>query len=579
MTGRFSRAYARASGMPLLVALLVVTFAIAADLAHEAWITAQSQQRGAERAAREFIRFAATNAVDESEATLALALRALFGDLTSSGRAAPRVESLAATAARIRSCRCAPALPARYYFRLSLDSGQLRFVGADTAEPDRVWLRDSVAARARADRRGDDHLALVYHDGPRPRIIAMVRRIVPNDTLIYGVVTDMAEFGDAVFAPVARRRVRAGVVGGATIDSLMRVSVIAPDGRTVYGADPGPLEQRVTMVPRAGHETYLPGVAPVDPVFLLADTVPLGPDYAGLSLDVAVTASDPSPFVTGSVPRSRLVVLLGLLVLMAGLVAAAVFQLRREHELARLRADLTAGVSHELRTPLAQIMLYGETLMFDRTRSERERHAAAEVIVREARRLMHLVENALHFARADRRVLMLSPEAIDVGDLTRDILVSFAPLAWAAQVSLREEIAGATPAIIDGAAYRQILLNLLENAVRYGPAGQTVTVGVLREGSIVRLSVADEGPGVDVADRERIWAPFVRLRSARQGPLGTGIGLAVVRDLTLRHGGRAWVERGASGGARFVVELPAERRALLKDSDHNAGPPPHRIAL
>src|SRR5204863_999426 len=141
-------------------------------------------------------------------------------------------------------------------------------------------------------------------------------------------------------------------------------------------------------------------------------------------------SDDPGALVAGGVPRSRLFALFGLLVLMGGLVVAVVIQLRREHELTRLRADLTAGVSHELRTPLAQILLFGETLMLERTRSERERRAAAEVIVREARRLMHLVENALHFARTDRHLLELSAEVIDIGALTREILVAFAPLAW-----------------------------------------------------------------------------------------------------------------------------------------------------
>src|SRR5206468_1537858 len=142
----------------------------------------------------------------------------------------------------------------------------------------------------------------------------------------------------------------------------------------------------------------------------------------------------------------RLFALFGLLVLMGGLVVAAVLQLRREHELARLRSDLTAGVSHELRTPLAQILLFGETLMLERTRSERERRAAAEVIVRETRRLMHLVENALHFTRADRHLLDRSEEVVDLAPLTREILVSFAPLAWTARVTLRELIDEPAPA-------------------------------------------------------------------------------------------------------------------------------------
>jgi signal transduction histidine kinase len=354
--------------------------------------------------------------------------------------------------------------------------------------------------------------------------------------------------------------------------------VFSPDGRALYDVNPRPPERRMTMVPQVGHETYAVGPAPVATVMLFADTVHLGAQYGGFILDVALSTSAPGALVAGGVPRSRLLVLLGLLVLMGGLVGVAVLQLRREHELARLRAEFTAGVSHELRTPLSQILLYGETLMLERTRSERERRAATEVIVREARRLMHLVENALHFARHDRRSIRPAPEQIALGALTREILLSFAPLAWSAQVKLREEVGDAT-AIVDAAAFRQILLNLLDNAVKYGPAGQTVLVGLERQLDTVRLTVEDEGPGVAPADRQRIWAPFVRLPSPRNRVAGSGIGLAVVNDLVAQHGGRTWVEegaRGGGGGARFVVELPT---GGAKNMRHRDGPPPVSAAL
>jgi signal transduction histidine kinase len=148
-------------------------------------------------------------------------------------------------------------------------------------------------------------------------------------------------------------------------------------------------------------------------------------------------------------------------------------------------------------------------------------------------------------------------------------------------VTLREVIDEAAPALIDGAAYRQIVLNLLENAIRYGPAGQTVTVRVERVNGGARLVVEDEGPGIPIGDRERVWAPFVRLTSQSQGSMGTGIGLAVVRDLTTRHGGRAWIERASatSAGARFVVELPSSPRGLPKDPGHLAAITPSRAAL
>ena len=578
--------------MPILIGLLVVTFAIAADLAHEAWTTALAQEQISERAERDFVRFAATSAGYEARATIDLGLRTLFASVAarvgaSPPRAAPGPEALERNAARIRDCRCAPAYAPSYYFRLDLGTGELRTSGdAPPVEAERRWVRDTVVVHVRAVRRADWDAALVYGGiDSRPRIVAYALRAdASGPNYAYGFVSDVAPFGDVAFAPAARKPLRADaelIPRAASYDSLMRTFVLAPppDGRAIYDANPRRPELRVTMVPRAGHETYAPGIAPVTPTTIFADTVRLGEQYGDLRVDVALAASEPDALITGGLPRSRFLVLLGLLVLMAGLVALAVLQMRREHELARLRADLTAGVSHELRTPLAQILLFGETLMLERTRSKRERRAAAEVIVREARRLMHLVENALHFARADRQLVELSAEVTDLSTLTREILVSFAPLAWTAKVTLREMIDEAAPALIDDAAYRQIVLNLLENAVRYGPAGQAVTVRVDRIDGGARLVVEDEGPGIPIADRDRVWAPFVRLTNHKSGGVGTGIGLAVVRDLTARHGGRAWVERAESGGARFVVELPSEPRGLGKVSGHDGPPPPARAAL
>jgi len=110
----------------------------------------------------------------------------------------------------------------------------------------------------------------------------------------------------------------------------------------------------------------------------------------------------------------------------------------------------------------------------------------------------------------------------------------------------------------DADALRRILLNLLDNAVRYGPAGQTVTVAVERAGAWARIVVEDEGPGVPASDRERIWKPFVRLDDARDESLtGCGIGLSIVGELVALHGGRRGVRSRPGGGAAFHIEIPA----------------------
>ncbi len=116
---------------------------------------------------------------------------------------------------------------------------------------------------------------------------------------------------------------------------------------------------------------------------------------------------------------------------------------------------------------------------------------------------------------------------------------------------------------VDAAAVRQIVINFIENALKFGPDGQTVTVTLDLErpasggaGGLLRLSVDDEGPGVPPADRDRIWQPFVRLAEGGSAPAGTGLGLSVVRQLVAELGGRWSVCDAPGRGARFRVELP-----------------------
>ena len=109
----------------------------------------------------------------------------------------------------------------------------------------------------------------------------------------------------------------------------------------------------------------------------------------------------------------------------------------------------------------------------------------------------------------------------------------------------------------DAAALRHVLLNFLDNAAKYGPAGQVVRVTAAPHGSWVHITVDDAGPGVPPDARESIWAPFARLDRDRRGThRGSGIGLAVVRDLITRQQGRCSVGDAPGGGARFLVELP-----------------------
>jgi signal transduction histidine kinase len=123
---------------------------------------------------------------------------------------------------------------------------------------------------------------------------------------------------------------------------------------------------------------------------------------------------------------------------------------------------------------------------------------------------------------------------------------------------------------VDAEAFRQVMLNLLDNAVKYGPPGQMVTVTLRLVNDVARVAVEDQGPGVAAGDIDHIWAPFYRGAAHTDVSGGTGIGLTIVRQLVKLHGGQAAVERGLSGGARFVVDLPGATRAALATEAPNA---------
>ena len=113
-------------------------------------------------------------------------------------------------------------------------------------------------------------------------------------------------------------------------------------------------------------------------------------------------------------------------------------------------------------------------------------------------------------------------------------------------------------ASIDADALRQVILNLLDNAMKYGPAGQAITVSLTRKSGAAQLTVEDQGPGIPESERERVWSPFYRLtREQDTGISGTGIGLSVVKELVEAMDGRCWIA-GADSGARLCVAFPVE---------------------
>jgi signal transduction histidine kinase len=204
--------------------------------------------------------------------------------------------------------------------------------------------------------------------------------------------------------------------------------------------------------------------------------------------------------------------------------------------------------------------LFAELLRKGHLQSDEERERSLEIIDEESQRLTYLVENILSFSRAEHASASVALEPLPVREELVRVTDAFTPLARARRNTIEVDARDDLVEIADPRAVRQILLNLLDNAVKYGPIGQTVTSGGKMDNGRVRLWVADHGPGVPTAERERIWDPYYRLARDADTAGGSGIGLSIVKELVRLQGGKIWVEDAASRksgktGARFVIEL------------------------
>jgi signal transduction histidine kinase len=312
-------------------------------------------------------------------------------------------------------------------------------------------------------------------------------------------------------------------------------------------------EARITEFFYIGNNTQPAGAEAADAMFTQRRSV--DKEFGGLTLNVGLLPKGLSKFAPDGMPRQRGLEFLALFALAAGLVASSLLLLRREEQLARTRANFVSGVSHELRTPLAQIRMFAEMLLLGRVRSEGDRRRSLEIIDTEARRLSQLVENVLQVARSENGHLHVNPTNMRIAPIIRECVESFSMLAQARSIEFRTELQEDLIAPVDSAALRQVVLNLLDNAAKYGPVGQRVVAGVALFDNTARIWVDDEGAGVPVRERQRVFDPFYRIRDAME-TTGSGIGLAVVRELVALHGGEVWIEDAPDAGARVVVQFP-----------------------
>jgi two-component system phosphate regulon sensor histidine kinase PhoR len=240
--------------------------------------------------------------------------------------------------------------------------------------------------------------------------------------------------------------------------------------------------------------------------------------------------------------------------------AGAVAVFRDVSEVRRIEAarrDFVANASHELKTPLTAIRGFAERLADAELPDATAKHAV-EAIVGNAKRLGALVDDLLELSRIESGSVPLRPEPIAAGELAERLLRELDPRLRSGELESEVRVEGAGRVLADRGALEQVLANLLDNAIKYTPAGGRVRVHVRpAPDGRQRIEVEDSGLGIPRKDLPRIFERFYRVDPSRSRALGgTGLGLAIVKHLVQAMGGQLGVESQLGDGSRFWVELP-----------------------
>jgi signal transduction histidine kinase len=337
---------------------------------------------------------------------------------------------------------------------------------------------------------------------------------------------------DSVFPPGSARPVR-----GSVLEEVL-------EGKLVYRADIDPPEypEEEELVALGLRSRVL---APLQ----------VGPRTIGM---LGLVRAEPDAFSAEE---------LELLALLGRLVATAVQNIRAYEaerstadelrRLSALRADFVSLVSHELRSPMAAVIGAARTLQGRwRELSADQRQSFLALIGDETSRLASLIGDVLDTSRIEAGTFSFSFTDVDLGELVRDV-VAAAGLAQD-EVVLTTEVSGGLPSVRgDRERLRQVIQNLVDNAVKYSSAGGRVHVSAIADDGAVLIDVADEGPGIPPEDRQLIFEKFGRSGGGPTKP-GTGLGLFIARSIAEAHGGSLDVESAPARGSVFRLELPAD---------------------
>jgi signal transduction histidine kinase len=246
----------------------------------------------------------------------------------------------------------------------------------------------------------------------------------------------------------------------------------------------------------------------------------------------------------------------GALLLFGGALTVRI--VRREMEIARLRADFVSTVSHEFRSPLTGIRHLGEMLLDGRVTDREKQGGYFRMIVQESGRLARLVENVLDFSRMEEGRREYKFEPLDPTPWLRNLAADFGAEITPSGIAVEANIPDGLPPIsADGQALGSAVRNLLDNAVKYSPGQKTVWLDAAAEAGAVRIDVRDRGVGISEQDRKHIFDRFYRAGGdISKRVKGAGLGLSLVHHIVSAHGGTVECRSRLGEGSTFSVRLP-----------------------
>lgn len=225
----------------------------------------------------------------------------------------------------------------------------------------------------------------------------------------------------------------------------------------------------------------------------------------------------------------------------------------------QIRKDFVANVSHELRTPLTAIQGFAETLLNGGLEDQQNNRCFVEIIRNHASRLARLTEDLLELSKIEAGKLPMDLQSVDLTELVAPVveLAQGVAAKKGASVYFISPPVGFTTVRADALLLREVLRNLLDNAVQYTPSNGSIEVSARLNGSFAVITVADTGIGIPQAEHHRIFERFYRVDAARSRDMGgTGLGLAIAKHIVEAHGGQIWVDSALGSGSKFHFSIP-----------------------